>query len=266
MAELKINARFKDAGVPKTGLSPTVTIFNRSTNKTVVTNGAMTELTDGFYEFILDPFDINLDFLFSFDGTATLSDADRFLESEWSGIADFINTIPRAIGGQFDVSKLIKTTRGEFKELKEALEDLIGSIEIDVDMEDIKQAISDSSKVNEEVAELHEQAIIGIRKAADESIKKSEKRLAERIKEMKLEVSTEGSDIKLEKISKSLDSQSKTIEKTVKGLLNEFGNFITSPDFLEKQLKNSGAMKEQTKMIEGLLNSFGEFIKSQLKK
>lgn len=252
MAELKINARFKDAGIPKIGLSPTVTILNRSTGETDVSSGAMTEVDDGFYEFRFTDFNIVKDYLFSFDGTATLADVDRFLESEWSGIADFIATIPRAIGGRFDVSKLITTTRKEFEELREALEGLISSIQIDVDMGDIRMAITKSSIENEE---LHEKAIETIRKSADESIKRSEKELQKRIKEMRVEVSTE-----------SLKEKAVATEKIVTDLLSQFGDFMTSSAFLKKQLDNSKIIKEQTQVIEKLLNDFGEFLKSELKK
>jgi len=120
-----IDARFKTSGVPETGLSPTVTIYNRTTLQTDITAGAMTEVGDGFYEYIFAEFDINSSYLFSFDGTAGMANAERYIESSWVGLAEWYDQMPRAGTGTKGI------TQEQFHRLQERLLDLVKNIKIE---------------------------------------------------------------------------------------------------------------------------------------
>ncbi len=92
MAEIEINSLFTDNGLPKTGLSPTIRIWEVSgAIQTLIvgvpsgtgqnTDGAMSEIGDGFYTFLftdLIGYDPLKKYLIRTDGTATLQDTDRY--------------------------------------------------------------------------------------------------------------------------------------------------------------------------------------------
>jgi len=98
MANLEIQARFKNSGVPATGLSPTITIYNRSNKNIPIAGAAMTELADGFYYYDFSGFQPTKDYLFSMDGTATLSGSERYLESAWSSVTAITDNVSRGGG------------------------------------------------------------------------------------------------------------------------------------------------------------------------
>jgi len=85
---------FTDSGVPKTGLSPTIRIRDLSDDTLVVTDAAMTEVGDGCYKYDFAAYDSTKDYSIRCDGTATLSNIDRyaFAGSEWNGIDDIKGT------------------------------------------------------------------------------------------------------------------------------------------------------------------------------
>ncbi len=130
-----IIARFKNSGVPHTGLTPTVTINKVAENGVfteVVTSQIMTEKGDGFYVYDFTSFNVLLNYVFSFDA-GTSSDS-RYLESSWSGVQSVIDQIPRG-GGGGSVQSLTKSQIDDLANgLKESLEGLFDDIEIQVDM------------------------------------------------------------------------------------------------------------------------------------
>jgi len=69
---------FADAGVPKTGLSPTVDIYDVSDNSLDVNDGAMSEIGGGFYKYNFTGHDATKDYAFVADGTSTLGNSDRY--------------------------------------------------------------------------------------------------------------------------------------------------------------------------------------------
>ena len=92
-----ITARFRLDGTPKLGLSPTIDVYNATTDAVVVNDGAMTEMADGLYKYIFleaNGFDPRVDFVYTADGTASITnDFERFQEgaccaSEPEEIAD----------------------------------------------------------------------------------------------------------------------------------------------------------------------------------
>lgn len=79
-----ITARFREAGIPQTGLSPTIDIYNASTDVLIINDGAMTEIADGLYKYVFtegngySPYD---DYIYTADGTVTItSPYERYQE------------------------------------------------------------------------------------------------------------------------------------------------------------------------------------------
>ena len=96
-----ISAFFTNAGTPATGLSPTIRIRRLDTDALVVTDAAMVEVGDGFYDYdFTSTFSDLLDYAIRADGTATLSGADRYKAGGLDG-DDFI--IRGNIGNRADI-------------------------------------------------------------------------------------------------------------------------------------------------------------------
>lgn len=74
-----IPAYFHEAGVPKTGLSPTIDIYKVSDNSLVVNDGALTAVGGGFYKYDFAAYDSAEDYVYVVDGTATLANGYRYL-------------------------------------------------------------------------------------------------------------------------------------------------------------------------------------------
>ena len=75
---------FTKAGIPVTGLTPTLTVHNRTLGTTPVNAEAVSEFQDGFYEFNMSDelyFDTN-EYLWRCDGGADLSPGERYLSGE----------------------------------------------------------------------------------------------------------------------------------------------------------------------------------------
>ena len=77
---LTITTFFTDKGVPKTGLSPTIDVYEDDGTQ-VVTAQAMTEIAGGFYKFDFTDNDDSKTYVIVADGTATLGNLDRFMAS-----------------------------------------------------------------------------------------------------------------------------------------------------------------------------------------
>jgi len=68
---------FSNLGVPATGLSPTIDIWEDDGTQ-VVTAAAMTEIDGGFYKYDFTTYDPDENYSIRADGTATLNDYDRY--------------------------------------------------------------------------------------------------------------------------------------------------------------------------------------------
>lgn len=75
-----IITNFKASGVPKTGLSPTIDIYE-SDGTQVITAQAMTEIAGGFYKYEFAAYDEDKDYGIIADGTSTLSNSERYAMS-----------------------------------------------------------------------------------------------------------------------------------------------------------------------------------------
>lgn len=84
---MNIISYFSENGVPKTGLTPSITI--RELDGTIKVNAQnMTEVAAGFYKYDFTDYDEDEDYLISVDGGSSLSDSDRYLANtnETAGI------------------------------------------------------------------------------------------------------------------------------------------------------------------------------------
>lgn len=75
---MRVLAYFADSGTPKTGLSPTVDIYDLLDSSLVVNDGAMTEVGDGFYKYDFSLYDTSKNYAVICDGTATLAAGERY--------------------------------------------------------------------------------------------------------------------------------------------------------------------------------------------
>lgn len=74
-----ILAFFTDSGVPKTGLSCEIKIRDIPSGSILVNNLNMSELGDGFYYYDFTAYDATKDYAILCDGSATLSNTERYL-------------------------------------------------------------------------------------------------------------------------------------------------------------------------------------------
>lgn len=81
MATVLINAFFKDEGVPVTGLSPAIDIWNLDTDTLAVDGAAMSEVGGGNYKYNYTSYDPTVNYSFIADGGAGLANAERYLQS-----------------------------------------------------------------------------------------------------------------------------------------------------------------------------------------
>lgn len=72
-----VTSFFTDAGIPKTGLTPTITIRETSTGTVVVNGVACTSVGGGFYRYVFT-YEANKDYSIIVDGGSSLFDTDRY--------------------------------------------------------------------------------------------------------------------------------------------------------------------------------------------
>jgi hypothetical protein len=73
-----VTSRFTKDGVPQTGLSPTISIYQVTDNSLVVNAQAMTEIGAGWYKYSFAGYSVAQDYVFACDGGATLSGSERY--------------------------------------------------------------------------------------------------------------------------------------------------------------------------------------------
>ena len=74
---VKIFSYFSENGVPKTGLSPIIDVWEDD-GSVVVSSAAMTEVAGGFYVYDFTTYDDSKDYAIRADGGAVLNDAERY--------------------------------------------------------------------------------------------------------------------------------------------------------------------------------------------
>ena len=78
MATEDLGAIFFKEGVPKTGLSPTIDVWNVTDSVQEVSGAAMTELGGGLYTYTLAAYDSSKEYAWICDGTSTLLNHERY--------------------------------------------------------------------------------------------------------------------------------------------------------------------------------------------
>lgn len=82
MATKIITAFFTDNGIPETGLSPTIDIWeldpNPAINTQIITAGALVEVGGGFYRYDFTTYDFEKDYTFLVDGGSSLPNFERY--------------------------------------------------------------------------------------------------------------------------------------------------------------------------------------------
>lgn len=73
-----ITAFFFSAGIPATGLSPTIDIYDVSDDSKDVDGEAMSEVSDGYYKYTFTGYDSSKSYLVMCDGGATLKGWERY--------------------------------------------------------------------------------------------------------------------------------------------------------------------------------------------
>lgn len=76
--EIYVVAHFVDNGVPKTGLSPVITVWQVDTSTKLIDSQPMSEIGDGGYKYYFTTYDTDKDYLFVSDGGAILESSDRY--------------------------------------------------------------------------------------------------------------------------------------------------------------------------------------------
>lgn len=78
----RIRVSIADAGVPKTGLSPTISIWDATTEdggSTLISAASMTEMAcPGDYSYVFTGYDPDNEYVWQIDGGATLENIDRY--------------------------------------------------------------------------------------------------------------------------------------------------------------------------------------------
>lgn len=73
-----IVVNFLNAGVPATGLTPEITVYNLITDAKVIDAASMAEVADGFYKYDFTDYDATVPYAFKADGGITLDASDRY--------------------------------------------------------------------------------------------------------------------------------------------------------------------------------------------
>jgi len=88
-----IKVYFAENGSPKTGLSPTVTVYKDSDNSVIVNAQAMTEIGGGFYKYDFSTYDSEESYCYIVD-SVTLTGQERYapgaIEKNHNGLEDIL--------------------------------------------------------------------------------------------------------------------------------------------------------------------------------
>ena len=89
-----IQSNFQNNGVPATGLTPAITVYDLSDNSVVVNASAMSEVANGIYKYSFTTYDVTKEYAIYVDGGVTLDNTDRYQYSSNAneGTDTFIET------------------------------------------------------------------------------------------------------------------------------------------------------------------------------
>jgi len=87
MATINLTAYFTENGAPKTGLSPTVTVWDALDASVDVSAQSMTEIAGGWYKYQWSSFDLTKDYVARADGGEGQPSGERYAPIDMSGAA-----------------------------------------------------------------------------------------------------------------------------------------------------------------------------------
>lgn len=160
----QIACHFTSSWVPATGLSAVVDIWTRDGTQ-VINNWALTELAWGWYLYNFNQYNSDKVYLYTFDGWATLADADRY-KAGWNDLDAYSNkysygrtAIPTTnyIPNFQKIEKQLKGTKYptyDDKELKKMLKWLKDTINSKTDESIVNQILQLQEQINELNAKL----------------------------------------------------------------------------------------------------------------
>ena len=103
-------AYFTDDGSPKTGLSPTITVYDLSDSSKVVDGANMTEVALGLYKYQYTSYDSEKDYVGRADGGATLTAAaERYVP-----VSSGINAIGETVEGTVTLVRAVRAILSVF--------------------------------------------------------------------------------------------------------------------------------------------------------
>jgi hypothetical protein len=76
--DINITTNFTENGVPKTSLTPLISIWKLSDNSLVVDDASMSEVGGGIYKYVFESYSVGESYSIRCDGGETLDDYDRY--------------------------------------------------------------------------------------------------------------------------------------------------------------------------------------------
>lgn len=108
MSDLFTTAFFTEDGVPKTGLTPTVSIWRLSDNVQVLTNQLMSEVASGFYSYEWVAYDFNENYVIQFNAGTDDVDSRYLAATNDSFLADSQEVLASKLTQEF-IQKLVES-------------------------------------------------------------------------------------------------------------------------------------------------------------
>lgn len=129
-----INSFFTDAGAPKTGLTPTIRIWEVSAGaqSLVVTDASMTEVGDGFYKYDFTTYDATKNYVLRSDGGVALANVDRYEYGATEELKIDDNSVVRVVDGVWDESTSSHLVAGSTGEMLSQIKADTASVAVSV--------------------------------------------------------------------------------------------------------------------------------------
>ena len=132
-------AYFTEDDAPKTGLTPTIDIWDLDATQ-VVTAQSMTEVAGGYYKYDFSPSDVYATYVIRADGGASLDDYERYCYAVMEGSYTLEDCFNMAEGA----ARIAYTNQGLLEDIEGDIADLDADVaDLDADIADLDSDISD---------------------------------------------------------------------------------------------------------------------------
>ncbi len=108
-----LRAYFADSGAPKTGLSPTIDVYESDGGAQVVSAGAMTETGGGFYVYDFAAWDSSKEYDYICDGSAVLSGNERYAVGSVDPLTYLATILEGSVTVRHALTAIIAMTSGK---------------------------------------------------------------------------------------------------------------------------------------------------------